>query len=137
MVGALLQNTAAAVRSSGLVLHIGTVPSSRKTGLTSRFENVERRSEAAESQIISELNLWMAVLRRAIQDAILCRDGKKGPERLRLKALRWLFCDERPTRVGQFLWIVDHLRLETISEIRNIALNGTLEDYEEFMASFK
>ena len=86
--------------------------------------------ERSRRQVAPELNLWNAVLRRAIQDSIFFHDGCEST-RERIRALRWINSDSNED--GSFLWVCDHLELEYES-VRVLVNNGKPGDYYEFMS---
>lgn len=79
----------------------------------------------AKKAIRPEAGLWLAVLKRAMQDALLC--NKKE----RREALAWINDDrdERKLKTGSILWVCEYLDIDFLSEIRRIANEGEADDY--------
>lgn len=83
---------------------------------------------------ISELNLWAAVMCRAVKDLIIQREeggyrerGDGASQNEMRHTREWI--ESNATNVGDFRWICQELQIECIEEIRRIAATGTMEDY--------
>ena len=94
----------------------------RKCQLIKRLGLRAASQESRAKRIIRpEVGLWSAVLKRAMQDALLCSKKEKR------EALKWI--NSNTLETGSICWVCEYLDICFLSEIRRIANTGDKEDY--------